>query len=156
MANRSSVPCPDCGNYRNPLEKSCPYCGSSETVSVSKKSAGVFNLNLEEGLPTVDRALEKFEQTLHQLSGTAVALVKVIHGYGSKGMGGRIKEAFHQELIYNKHSDVIDSFFAGEDLQPGKSGHETLIKRHPHLKKLIPKDIPGNPGVTLLILKRPS
>jgi hypothetical protein len=146
--------CPDCGNARKAIEKICPFCGSEDLPPVSKKLAGIFTLNLEEKLPTVDQALEKFDSTLEELSLTAIRVVKVIHGYGSKGKGGSIKEAIHQELIYQKRSHIIDSYIAGEDLVPTKTSHQDFFKRHPTLKNMLTKDIFGNPGITLIILKR--
>jgi dsDNA-specific endonuclease/ATPase MutS2 len=71
---------------------------------LSKKLAGIFTLNLEENLPRVDEALMLFDRALDELAKTAIRVVKVIHGYGSGGQGGRIKEAIRQELIYQSRS----------------------------------------------------
>jgi hypothetical protein len=154
MANPPSVLCPDCGNLRGALQKTCPFCGSLEIPAIPKKLAGIFTLNLEEKLPTVDQALEKFDHTLSELSGTAVKVVKVIHGYGSGGKGGRIKEAIRQELIYQRRTHIIHSYYAGEDLQPGKEAYQELNKQNPTIKNILTKDMLGNPGITLVILKR--
>lgn len=154
MVNQRSVLCPDCGNPRGTLQKICPFCGSSEIPAVPKKVGGIFTLNLEEKLPTVDQALEKFDHTLSELSGTAVKVVKVIHGYGSGGKGGRIKEAIRQELIYQRLTHIIHSYYAGEDLQPGKEAYQELNKQNPTIKNILTKDMLGNPGITLVILKR--
>ena len=154
MKSQLSALCPDCGNPRKAIEKNCPFCGSEDLPPVSKKLAGIFTLNLEEKLPTVDQALEKFDATLEELALTAIRVIKVIHGYGSGGKGGRIKEAIRQELIYQKRSHIIDSYVAGEDLIPTKSSYQDLFKRHPTLKNMLTKDIFGNPGITLIILKR--
>lgn len=154
MANQLSALCLDCGNPRRALEKVCPFCGSSEMPEVPKKLAGVYTLNLEHQLPTVDQAIEKFDRTLEELSDTAMRVVKVIHGYGSGGKGGRIKEAVRQELLYQRRSHLIDSYYAGEDLMPGKETYQELMKRHPTLKSILTKDIFGNAGITLIVLKR--
>jgi len=49
---------------------------------------------------------------------------------------------------------LIDSFYAGEDLMPGKETYQELMKRHPTLKSVLTKDVFGNPGITLIVLKR--
>ena len=49
---------------------------------------------------------------------------------------------------------MIDSFYAGEDLMPGKETYQELMKRHPALKSVLTKDVFGNPGITLIVLKR--
>lgn len=154
MVKQPSVLCPDCGNPRGALNKSCPFCGSTEQPPVSKKAGGIYTLNLEINLPKVDQAIEKFDQVLSELTGTAVQLVKVIHGYGSSGQGGRIKEAIRQELIYQRRDHLIHSYFAGEDLLPGKASYQDLVKQNPTVKQLLTKDMLGNPGITLVILKR--
>ena len=154
MVNRLSVLCSDCGNPREALEKSCPFCGSSDLPPVSKKATGIFTLNLEVALPTVDQAVEKFDQALNELSGTAMKLIKVIHGYGSGGKGGRIKEAIRQELIYQRRDHVIHSYVAGEDLEPGKEAYQELIRQNPSVKKLLTRDMYSNPGITLVILRK--
>ena len=154
MANLLSAPCPDCGNPIRVLDKVCPYCGSSEKPITSKKQAGIYTVNLEVSLPTVDQAIDTFDQVLEELTGTAVQIIKVIHGYGSSGKGGRIKEAIRQELIYQKRSHIIDSYYAGEDIAPGKSSYQALLRQHPTIKNILTKDMFGNPGITLIILKK--
>ena len=156
MANRLSAPCPDCGNPLRSLDKTCPFCGSSTRPTTSKKQAGIYTLNLEISLPTVQQAIQKFDGVLEELNGTAIAIVKVIHGYGSSGKGGRIKEAIRQELIYQKRQHLIDSYYAGEDLKPGKESYHELLKQQPQIKNILTKDIFGNPGITLILLKRSS
>ena len=154
MVKQPSVLCPDCGNPRGALNKSCPFCGSTEQPPVSKKAGGIYTLNLEENLPSVDQAIDRFDQIITELSGTAVQLIKIIHGYGSSGKGGRIKEAVRQELVYQRRDELIHSYFAGEDLLPGKASYQDLIKQNPIVKQLLTKDMLGNPGITLVILKK--
>jgi hypothetical protein len=154
MVNRLSVLCPDCGNPRGALEKTCPFCDSTDLPPVPKKAAGIFTLNLEVDLPTVDQAIEKFDEALNELSGTAIKLIKVIHGYGSRGKGGRIKEAIRQELIYQRRGHLIHSFIAGEDLQAGKEAYQELLRQNPIVKKVLTRDMFSNPGITLVILKK--
>lgn len=156
MANRLSALCPDCGNPLRALDKTCPFCGSSTRPTLSKKQVGIYTLNLETSLPTVDQAIQKFDDALENLNGTAIAIIKVIHGYGSSGKGGRIKEAIRQELIYQKHQHLINSYYMGEDLMPGKESYQALLKKQPEIKHMLTKDIFGNPGITLIILKRSS
>ena len=154
MANPSSVLCLDCGNPRGPLSKECPFCGSQETPPLPKKAGGVFTLNLEENLPRVDIALQRFDEALDELSQTAVKIIKVIHGYGSGGRGGKIKESIRQELIYQRRSDWIADYYAGEDLGTGKESYQELCRKYPAVKSLLTKDMLGNPGITLIILKK--
>lgn len=114
----------------------------------------MFTLNLEENLPRVDVALQRFDEALDELSQTAVKIIKVIHGYGSGGRGGKIKESIRQELIYQRRSDWIADYYAGEDLGTGKESYQELCRKYPAVKSLMTKDMLGNPGITLIILKK--
>ena len=48
-------------------------------------------LNLELGWPTVDQALRRLDAELEAARKMNTPLMKLIHGYGSSGKGGRIR-----------------------------------------------------------------
>lgn len=99
--------------------------------------------------------MEKFDERIDQLSQQNARLIKVIHGYGSSGKGGLIKQALRQLLDHRRHMHLIDSFIGGEDLDPGKDAPSDFFKRYPQLKSTLTRDMLGNPGITLILLKRP-
>jgi hypothetical protein len=41
--------------------------------------------------------------------------LKIIHGYGSSGTGGRIRVAVRRRLIEHKNKKIIKSFITGEE-----------------------------------------
>ena len=49
----------------------------------------VYTVNLEEGMPYVDEALEHLEKSLRRAKNGGCKVVKFIHGYGSSGKGER-------------------------------------------------------------------
>ena len=49
-------------------------------------------INLEEGRPTVNVGLLRLDRALVSARAEGVPLLKVIHGYGSSGVGGRLRE----------------------------------------------------------------
>ncbi len=151
MVKVSYVPCPSCGNARSALASSCPFCGATELPDGAKKVAGIFTFNLEVGLPSVDQARERLVEKLRQLEDTGVQFVKVIHGYGSGGRGGAIKNALIADLQAGFYK-TVENYFRGDDLLPGYSAYAQCIKLYPQLKTQLTKDIYGNPGITLLIL----
>ena len=59
---------------------------------------GVRELNLEQGRPSVDRALGWLEAELEAARKMNTPLMKLIHGYGSSGKGGRIRTASRRYL----------------------------------------------------------
>jgi hypothetical protein len=52
---------------------------------------GLRVINLEEGHPTADAAIRRLTFELHTSRHLGYAAVKLIHGYGSSGPGGRIR-----------------------------------------------------------------
>ncbi len=50
-------------------------------------------VNLEAGMPFVDQAIKRLTFELHQSRRQGFAAVKIIHGYGSSGVGGKIRTA---------------------------------------------------------------
>ena len=48
-------------------------------------------VNLEDGHPPVDASLRRLSFELRHSRNTGVAVLKLIHGYGSSGPGGRIR-----------------------------------------------------------------
>lgn len=55
-------------------------------------------LNLEQGMPTVDTALRWLEAELHAARKMGRPGLKLIHGYGSSGTGGKIRTACRKYL----------------------------------------------------------
>ncbi|NBV00877.1 MAG: hypothetical protein EBS31_05435 [Burkholderiaceae bacterium] len=151
MVKVSYVPCPNCGNARSALASSCPFCGAAELPDGTKKVAGIFTFNLEIGLPSVAQARARLLQKLEQIDQTGVQFVKVIHGYGSSGRGGAIKDALLADLQAGFYQ-TVENYYRGDDLLPGYSTYALCIKQYPQLKAHLSKDIYGNPGITLLVL----
>ncbi|MDR0670838.1 MAG: hypothetical protein LBF64_00830 [Oscillospiraceae bacterium] len=53
--------------------------------------SGLKTVNLEEGRPTSDAAIRRLTHELHAARSLGYAALKLIHGYGSTGAGGRIR-----------------------------------------------------------------
>lgn len=109
--------CDFCGNPVNNLAINCPYC--AHAFSVLEKKAiivkKVLILNLEVGMPFVKDALEKFDCALKMARTKDIGILKIIHGYGSTGTGGKIKEALHKHLKTLLNNKTIKGFIAGEN-----------------------------------------
>ncbi len=71
-------------------------------------------INLEEGKPTAAAAIRRltFEISFSRRSG--VAVLKIIHGYGSSGTGGRIRVEARGYLLRLKERREIRDFIPGE------------------------------------------
>ncbi len=105
-------------------------------------------INLKADQPTVALALAMLEIEIEVARREGVSAVKVIHGYGSHGVGGEIKKALSIWLVEKKRSKFISDFVKGEQWQSSSVAAK--------IKKICP-DVLGdtelyyiNPGITII------
>ena len=119
-----------------------------------KKNASgrtVPKLNLEEGMPTVEEAVSRMNIGLQEMRVTRAGTVKLIHGYGSTGRGGRICTGVRNELAAMKRKKLIKNYIPGEDFGPMDAASRKLaeqdrsVTRDPDYGRM-------NHGITIVIL----
>ena len=71
-------------------------------------------VNLEHGMPYVDQAMKRLTFELQRSRSQGFAAVKIIHGYGSSGTGGKIRTAARKQLRGMKEKGEIGDFIPGE------------------------------------------
>lgn len=144
--------CPVCGNEMETGHRTCPFCGSS-CLTDGPGASGILHrrINLERGKPLVRQALDRLENELATSRGLGCKVLTLIHGYGSSGVGGAIKEAVLRQLHFLKHQGRIRTVIPGE-LFEGRSGRgRQLLRQYPFLADH--RDLNrANPGITLIIL----
>ena len=106
-------------------------------------------LNLELGQPSGDVAVSKMKNTLLTYKGQGVKAVIVIHGYGSGGEGGVIKERVRRALTDGDMRGIVRHFVPGEQWAERKREFIGMCKA---LEKE-DRQIAGNQGVTVVILR---
>ncbi len=112
---------------------------------------GCKTINLEEGRPTVNVGLLRLDRALVAARTEGVPLLKLIHGYGSSGVGGRLREEVWKALDRFKRNGLIAGFIPGEDFRLSDEASWKLVKRDKTLKD--DRDFGrGNRGVTIVIL----
>jgi hypothetical protein len=105
--------------------------------------------NVKENMPTKLEAGKLLAEFIKQHKNEKV--IKIIHGYGSTGVGGSIKQIVHKSLRNKRKSKEIKAFIPSEaifELQ----GFDEDISKYLHLIK---NDIDAkrpNDGVTFVIL----
>ncbi len=108
-------------------------------------------VNLEEGRPTAPQMEHRLERELHVARQDGTNLLKLIHGYGSKGVGGVLREACRARLEKERHAGKIQNFIAGEDFRISNEATWALLKRAPELKQ--DRDLGrGNKGITVVVM----
>ena len=108
-------------------------------------------LNLEAGMPTVDEARRRLEDGLATARARGVRYLKLIHGYGASGKGGKIRTAIPKTLCRLKASGLVAEAIAGEGWKRGNTTTEALLRQHPALRKDLDLDR-GNKGITIVVL----
>jgi len=108
-------------------------------------------VNLEEGFPNRDQAYQKLEAALARARKDGVAVLKVIHGYGSTGPGGVLRFAIRGFLRQRKEKGDIVAFVNGESWSSFDERSKALLMKAPDL--LLDKDLGrANKGITLVLL----
>jgi Smr domain len=118
---------------------------------VSRKPAILKIVNLEEGLPTVERARLRLEHELSQARRSGCVAVKLIHGYGSSGTGGALRAELQKDLRQAVHNGQLRAFIAGEDWRISNEAAWALLQRFPEWKR--DSDLGrGNRGISIVVL----
>jgi len=111
----------------------------------------VLEVNLEQGMPTADTAVRRLTAEIHRQKAARVLAFKVIHGYGSSGTGGRIREEARRYLDGCARRGLISGYITGEELSVFSQKTRALLDRLPELSK--DRDMERhNNGITVVIL----
>lgn len=110
-------------------------------------------INIERGYPNVEQAMFVLKNELITARRMGVKQVKIVHGYGSTGVGGgAIKTACHRDLRGYIRTCTIKAFCPGEKFGPFSDEGRTFIAKYPHLKS--DRDwARANDGITVVVLR---
>lgn len=78
-------------------------------------------------------------------------IISIVHGYGSTGVGGVIKDMVRKELDERILKKEIKAYIPGEAFG-SLFGYDQVIKTYQHLLKKDPEYKRNNPGITYIIL----
>ena len=111
----------------------------------------LITVNLEDGMPTVEQAQRRLVAELGRARASGAKAVKLIHGYGSSGVGGKLRIGIRQFLATKKRQNALKMFVSGEEWDIFHAESRQLIEACPDLSR--DRDLGrGNPGVTLVLL----
>jgi len=91
-------------------------------------------VDLKSDRPSVHEALRRLNRELELARGEGVALLKIIHGYGSTGVGGDIRIAVQARLQELAGAGQIRCCIFGEHWSKSDEPTWRLLKTHPDLK----------------------
>ena len=111
----------------------------------------LLTLNIKQDMPTVDEARRRLILELDRAKKQGYKAIKLIHGYGSTGKGGALKDALRKSLSLRRKEGVIRSFVAGERWDSVEDGARVILDACPELGR--DSDLgQGNEGVTIVLL----
>ena len=120
-------------------------------LSNNKSMENVAKIDVESGALTVAEALCKVETELEILKLGNVKCAKIVHGYGSSGVGGDIKKGVLNLLKTLKKERKIEDFFACEAFSFTGKTENFYLKNHPNL--VVDQDLKTkNFGITIVFL----
>ena len=90
-------------------------------------------INIKEGMPTVGEAMS-FLRKYVESCGRGKCVV-IVHGYGSSGKGGAIREKARQWLEAQRKSGKIKKVICGEDITIFNFDALDLKKKHRELEE---------------------
>jgi len=108
--------------------------------------------NVEASLPTLDEARRLIISEIKTAKRQGFSVLKVIHGYGSSGKGGKLCTGLRKSFGLRKKEGVIRDFVAGEDFSIFQDATLRLLEAVPELRG--DPDLGfTNEGVTVLWLR---
>ena len=108
-------------------------------------------VNLEDGMPTVEQARVRLKSELDIARKKGVGVLKIVHGYGSSGVGGELRIALQATLRQMTDRGEVRACIYGENWRKADESAWALLKQSPELKE--DRDLGrGNRGITLVVL----
>ena len=108
-------------------------------------------VNIKEDLPTAGDAIRRITFHLGRGKDLGAGAVKLIHGYGSTGAGGKIRTRTRKYLEEQKKAGKIRDFIPGEDFSIFHEGTRLAFTRCPELRQ--DRDLERhNNGMTIVVL----
>ena len=133
-------------NFRFPKEETAAPSGKPK---VKKALVGI--VNLEDGMPTVEEALADLRISLQSMRSCGFRIIKLIHGYGSTGRGGKICIGVRNELAVMIRKRLIRNYVTGEDFGPYSETSRRIADQYRDITR-DPDYGKCNHGITIVVL----
>ena len=106
---------------------------------------------LKEGMPSVEQARARLSGEIQVARQSGLKVLKIVHGYGSTGVGGDLRIALQSTLRQMAERREIADCIYGQNWRTSDERSWRLLKQMPELKN--DSDLgKGNKGMTLVLL----
>lgn len=99
------------------------------------KSQPIRVINIKSDMPTVDEARRELIAAIDQARADGVQVIKLVHGYGSTGVGGALRNALRKSLLKRRKEGAVKSIVHGEKWGVFDEGARALRNRYAFLHK---------------------
>ena len=103
-------------------------------------------------MPTVAEATRRLAVELESARRRGVRLLKLVHGYGSTGAGGKLRGGLRRALAQHQAAGRVARVVAGEEWSIFEEEARGLLESYPELSRDADLDR-GNTGITLVELR---
>ena len=107
-------------------------------------------VNIKSDMPTADDAIRRITYHLRTSKTLGIKALKIIHGYGSTGTGGKIRVEARRYLGEQKRKGFIRAYIKGEDFSIFDPATLDAFKACPDLRR-DPDLERHNNGMTIVI-----
>jgi hypothetical protein len=102
-------------------------------------------------MPLVAEAMQRLDREIASARQQSQTVLKIIHGYGSSGVGGDIRIAVQKRLRSLADAGEIRSVIFGESWAKSDEASWRIVQAYPRLKE--DSDLgAGNRGITIVLL----
>ena len=110
-------------------------------------------LNIKAGMPSVEEARRRLIVAITSAKARGVGVLKIVHGYGASGVGGKLRGALRRSLSLRRKEGLIEEVIYGEKWSVFEEHSLSLIDRYPVLRRDQDLNM-SNEGVTLVVLQK--
>jgi hypothetical protein len=112
----------------------------------------VCEVQIKSGMPTAAEARRRLDSEIAGAKQRGVRVLKLIHGYGSTGVGGKLRGALRRALAVSPVDGKVKRVVSGERFSIFDETTRALLEDYPELR--LDRDLErGNAGVTFVELK---
>jgi Smr domain len=108
-------------------------------------------LMIKAGMPTVEAARASLNTELDKAKRAGAIVLKIVHGYGASGVGGRLRDAIRSSLRRRRKEGKIRAFVTGENWATTQEESRQFLEECPQLMR--DEDLNSyNEGITWVLL----
>jgi hypothetical protein len=108
-------------------------------------------VDIKSDMPTADLAVRRVTYNIRNGKQLGAGAIKLIHGYGSTGKGGKIRTETRRYLQEQKNKRQIADFITGEDFSIFDEATRAAFMRCDDLRRDSDLDRHNN-GITIVVL----